>query len=38
VERIDYRKGPYFATVGDFAPPARPTSSTVNSVAAPFAS
>jgi hypothetical protein len=28
VDRIEYRKGPYFASVGDFSPPGRPTSST----------
>ena len=28
VQRIDYRKGPYFAQSGDFSAPAAPTSST----------
>ncbi len=37
VDRIEYRKGPYFATVGDFAAAGSADIQYVNSVAAPFA-
>ncbi len=37
VDRIEYRKGPYFATVGDFAAAGSADIVYVNSVAAPFA-
>ena len=37
VDRVEYRKGPYFATVGDFAAAGSADIQYVNSVAAPFA-
>ena len=37
VDRVEYRKGPYFATVGDFGAAGSADIQYVNSVAAPFA-
>jgi len=37
VDRVEYRKGPHFATVGDFAAAGSADIQYVNSVAAPFA-
>lgn len=37
VDRVEYRKGPYFATVGDFAAAGSADIQYVNAVAAPFA-
>ena len=37
VDRVEYRKGPYFATVGDFAAAGSADIQYVNRVAAPFA-